>query len=244
MDMREVAFHPLSSRFPVMSGSGLHALLADIGGRGQRRPIALFEGMIWDGRSRYFACRELGVESKFRILRAAHDPIPYLIQRHSDRYGEPNSPERLAALAILQEIYEPEWKAAAAKRRSDWIAGARNEFRAILVEPQACEVCGIDRRYAHAHHRLPLNVQFDLGLNIADHAHDWLCQVHHGYVHKMISVYVTATAEGSFLDHIPDRLHDEWSRVETVFARGYDLWQRYGGINHNGLGADPVYYDP
>src|SRR5690349_8529532 len=95
--------HPLSDQFPSISGSAFEKLKRDIKARGQRRPIALYEGMVWDGRARLSACEELGLNPLIRVLKSKDLPIHYLIKRH-DRYGEPHSPERETALKILWQI--------------------------------------------------------------------------------------------------------------------------------------------
>ena len=99
----------------------------------------------------------------------------------------------------------------------------------MLTRPAACEVCGLDLRYSHSHHRVPLSLQFDLGLAHAGHAHDRLCPVHHRHVHMLISVEMSDTNAGAFLDCIPDRLTTEWDKVYAVFGRGKDLFHLYGG---------------
>ena len=59
-------FHPIASIFPLLEGSELAALSADIGANGLREPAWLFEDKILDGRNRVAACRMAGVEPSFR----------------------------------------------------------------------------------------------------------------------------------------------------------------------------------
>lgn len=236
---RVLDVHPLAKEFPGCSDKDYAALVADIKAVGQKRPIALFEGMIWDGRERYWACRDLHILPKFRILRRKDEPIIYLIQRErANRYGGPNTDERRAALDVLQRIYRDEWARDAKARRSAWIARARAEFRDVVSVPQPCAVCNKHVDFVHAHHCLPLHLQFELGLECTDHTHDWLCPVHHKGVHRLISVYITATRPGDFLDRIPPWLQDEWLAVERVYSRGGALYQNYGGMLGNGWGHD------
>jgi hypothetical protein len=54
--------HPLSARFPNITGAEFAALMNDIQDHGQRVPITLFQGQVLDGWHRYLACRELGLE--------------------------------------------------------------------------------------------------------------------------------------------------------------------------------------
>src|SRR5262249_38275842 len=58
----QLEFHPLADKFPPMTDTEYDALVADIRAHGQREPIVTYEGKILDGRNRYHACCELGLE--------------------------------------------------------------------------------------------------------------------------------------------------------------------------------------
>jgi len=58
--------HPAADAFPMMDAVRLDELKADIAANGQREPITLCDGMILDGRNRYLACCELGLEHETR----------------------------------------------------------------------------------------------------------------------------------------------------------------------------------
>lgn len=58
--------HPAADAWPMMDDERFGELLADIQANGQREPITLCDGMILDGRNRYRACVELGVEQLTR----------------------------------------------------------------------------------------------------------------------------------------------------------------------------------
>lgn len=58
--------HPAADVWPMMDDMQYATLLDDMRQRGQQEPITLCEGMILDGRNRFRACLELGVEPKTR----------------------------------------------------------------------------------------------------------------------------------------------------------------------------------
>ncbi len=225
--------HPVLREFPTISNAQLGELIADIRENGQSKAIALYEGKIWDGRARALACDALGFQPRYRFLNG-QDPVIYLLERHDRRYGTPRSSDRSAALDVLGEIRNNERRAEAKKLKSAWLTSARNEFRSLEVMPKPCEVCGKYIQFTHAHHSLPLSLQFELGLREPIHDHDWLCPVHHRYVHILFGVWVMCTRDGSFLDGVPDHKVDEWKAVERVFSRGYELFQQVGGTPYNG----------
>jgi len=61
-----IANHPAADAWPMMDDERFGELLADIRANGQREPITLCDGMILDGRNRYRACVELGIEPMTR----------------------------------------------------------------------------------------------------------------------------------------------------------------------------------
>lgn len=58
-------WHPLSKRYRMMTQAEYAVLLADIKANGLLEPIVLLDGQILDGRNRYKACLEAGVEPRF-----------------------------------------------------------------------------------------------------------------------------------------------------------------------------------
>ena len=230
-DLHLPSFHPMIRDFSEMSPADLDALTEDIAKNGQRRPIALYQGYVWDGRSRLEACKRLMIQPRYWLLRRG-DPILFLVHRNPGM-GSPGSPERRAALDHLQKMETDEAKAAEKKRRDEWMTEARRDFRWRAARPEPCAVCGKHIEMVHAHHSLPLNLQYDLGLFFANHEHDWLCPLHHRVVHTYISIYITGTKSGYILDNVPDHLAEAWVKAEEVYRRGQALFRRFGGMNHD-----------
>jgi len=67
--------HPAADAFPMMDGQRYSDLLEDIKKNGQIEPITICDGMILDGRNRYKACQEAGIEPKTREYKG--DPWCY-----------------------------------------------------------------------------------------------------------------------------------------------------------------------
>src|SRR2546429_4853104 len=57
-----VEFHPIANLFPLMEGEEFTALVEDIRKHRLQYGIVIYQGKILDGRNRYRACREIGIE--------------------------------------------------------------------------------------------------------------------------------------------------------------------------------------
>jgi uncharacterized protein YoaH (UPF0181 family) len=71
-------FHPLSNIFPLVTGDDFAALVKDIEANGQREAIVLHDGKILDGRNRFRACRECGIEPTTRVFEGGN-PLEYVL---------------------------------------------------------------------------------------------------------------------------------------------------------------------
>jgi hypothetical protein len=60
--MKQLNIHPIADLMPSMSTEEYEGLKASIRERGQKVPILLLHGQILDGRHRYRACQELGID--------------------------------------------------------------------------------------------------------------------------------------------------------------------------------------
>lgn len=68
--------HGIADEFPRMSEPEFRDLVADIATNGQRESIWLYEGKILDGRHRYLACVEAGVEPRMAEY-VGEDPVGF-----------------------------------------------------------------------------------------------------------------------------------------------------------------------
>jgi len=85
MSPKSLEHHPIADRFPLLNGTRFEELVQDIQDHGLREPITLYEGMILDGRNRYRACRQLGIEPQTRALPDGLDPWAYVWSLNGQR---------------------------------------------------------------------------------------------------------------------------------------------------------------
>ena len=79
----EIKTHPAANSFPMMDKDRYGELVENIREHGQLEPITLCDGMILDGRNRYKACLELGIEPKTRNYDG--DPWAYVWSMNGER---------------------------------------------------------------------------------------------------------------------------------------------------------------
>jgi N6-adenosine-specific RNA methylase IME4 len=82
----EYAFHPAADIFPLLGPGDLKVLTEDIKAKGLMNPISLYGDppVILDGRNRYRACLEAGVEPFFDYY-DGDDPIGFVISQNAAR---------------------------------------------------------------------------------------------------------------------------------------------------------------
>jgi len=97
-------FHPIANIFPLMDGQSYKDLVNDIGQSGLINPVVIHEGKILDGRNRYRACSELGIEPDC-VTYAGDNPLGYvislnLVRRHLDESQRAMIAARMANIAL------------------------------------------------------------------------------------------------------------------------------------------------
>jgi N6-adenosine-specific RNA methylase IME4 len=95
-----IDFHEYANIFPLMEGQEFEELKEDIKKHGLKQTIILYEGKILDGRNRYNACIELGIEPKYEEY-DGDEPLSYVISMNIKRRHLDKSQLAVIALDIL-----------------------------------------------------------------------------------------------------------------------------------------------
>lgn len=107
-------FHPLADAFPLIDGDEFHQLVKDVREHGLLEHIVVHDGQILDGRNRWRACAEAGVEPVTREWSGECDhPALFVISQNIHRRHLSASQRGLIVKRHLLPVLEEE----AAKRR-------------------------------------------------------------------------------------------------------------------------------
>ena len=97
-------FHTAANLFPLMNDAEYAALVEDIRQHGQREPIWLHEGQILDGRNRYRACVQLGVEPRFETWDGTGLLVAFVVSLNLHRRHLTSSQLAVVALEVEREL--------------------------------------------------------------------------------------------------------------------------------------------
>lgn len=95
--------HPVADIFPMMPQQEFERLRDDIEKNGLLEPIWLYEDQIIDGRHRYAACLELGIEADFREY-DGHDPIGFTVSLNLTRRHLNESQRAMVAASLANMV--------------------------------------------------------------------------------------------------------------------------------------------
>lgn len=104
-------FHEVTNLFPMMQEEEFKALVEDIRQNGLLEPIWTYQGKIIDGRNRYRACKELGMEPKYREWDGNGSLVQFVVSFNLHRRHLTASQKAAAALEAEK------WLAKEAKER-------------------------------------------------------------------------------------------------------------------------------
>ena len=127
--MTDRQFHPIAELFPLMAGAEFDALKNDIAENGLREKIWLHpDGTIIDGRNRYNACTELGIEPEYRTWDGQESLVTFVVSLNLHRRHLTES-QRAMVAARLAQLRQ----------------GARTDITAIAVmsQPEAAKLLSV-----------------------------------------------------------------------------------------------------
>jgi len=122
--------HPLADLFPPMTADEMASLVEDIKANGLAQPIVTHEGEILDGRHRYQACLQAGVEPQFTEFRGS-DALAFVLSANLNRRHLSVAQRAMVAAKIANMP---------AHRPGDKCANLRTS------QPEAAEELGVSRR--------------------------------------------------------------------------------------------------
>lgn len=104
---KALGFHPIADMFPLLTGEEYENLKADIAANGLREPIWLHpDGHILDGRNRYRACRDLGLEPPTRLWNGKGSAVAFVVSLNLHRRHLNTSQRATIALDVLPMLEE------------------------------------------------------------------------------------------------------------------------------------------
>lgn len=139
----ELKPHPAALVFQSMNDDRYRELVADIKLNGQLEPITVYDGMILDGRNRYRACLELGIEPVVRnyegdpwsfswSLNGARRDVDPIVRGVSFLFCQEGSEKWAKQLAKIKDDGKRK-KSEAAKRQPRTIDGRRLASKSQIV---------------------------------------------------------------------------------------------------------------
>lgn len=99
-------YHEAANIFPMMSADEFAALVEDIRANGQRQPIYLHDGKIIDGRNRYRACQQLGIEPDTRVWDGAGSLVSFVVSLNLQRRHLTESQKGVVGERLLPMLEE------------------------------------------------------------------------------------------------------------------------------------------
>lgn len=143
--------HLYAELFPLLEGSELAELAADIKKHGQREPILLYQGLILDGRNRAKACEMAGVAPTTRHFTGDDEgALAYVVSTNVHRRHLSAGQKAIVAARLLP-MYEAQAKARQGARTDLNIpANLRESEKGEAAEKAAKETGASARNVQHA----------------------------------------------------------------------------------------------
>lgn len=150
--MQDREFHRAAMLLPLMKGEEYERLKADIAANGQIEPIWLHpDGSILDGRNRYIACRDLGIEPRFRQWEGGSEVEAVLFVKSVNMNRRHLTSSQYAASAVLAQeliaVLEEEARRRQGQRLDPDLPQQIAEGSPGEVREQLADLFGTNRQY-------------------------------------------------------------------------------------------------
>jgi hypothetical protein len=104
MSEMDAPFHEVAALFPPMESEEYASLVASIQQHGLREPLWRYQGKIIDGRHRYRACRQLGIEPTYREWDGNGSLVAFVVSLNYERRHLTSSQKAIVALEIEAQL--------------------------------------------------------------------------------------------------------------------------------------------
>lgn len=141
--------HDIANVIPAMQPDEYHALKIDIAANGQIEPIWTYRGAIIDGRHRWKACEELGIQPKTREWDGAGSLVSFVLGLNLHRRHLTASQRAVVALETLPhlEAEAKERQAAALKQNATVSQKIDTREEPGRAAEQAAKLANTNRQY-------------------------------------------------------------------------------------------------
>ena len=147
-------FHPVANVFPMMNAEEFTELVADITQNGLMEPIWCDkDGLIIDGRNRYLACSEAGIDPTYRTWNGTGSLIEFVVSLNLKRRHLTASQKACVAVEVEQSLAIE----AKERQRLAGVTHGRGKVSQKIEQPissnsnksseQAAKITGSNRQY-------------------------------------------------------------------------------------------------
>lgn len=140
--------HKYASIFPMIEGVAFEELKKDIMENGLQQTIITYNGKILDGRNRYKACKELGIEPNFEEYKG-DKPLEFVISLNLKRRHLNEGQKAVISLDILPMFQEEAKKRQATHKEGDvYLTPLMEEAKGESAE-QVGKILGVGKSYIY-----------------------------------------------------------------------------------------------
>lgn len=242
MSEQQYEFHPYADVFPLMTKTELRELTASIQGRGLKIPIVLYEGKILDGRNRYTACRQAGVEPHFEYFNGDDDPVEFIVERNLRRRQLSESQKGLVVAKIANlPRGNPSLKKPANEQKAQQTP---NPPRGGFSEAQAAKTVGVGERTVSRGKRVLREGSKDQ-VKAVESGEKTLGEVEKEIKRSKSTPPQTGTKEEQQRDKtgflIPTAILDDWKRAEAFGANLREISRIKSELSKGLEDKDPIF---